>query len=194
MEKKNLHWSHLLMHFSILNILILLQLNENILKVYLLRLNLLKYLKEIRMSKVRHQRTVMSLTDGLRGYWEPETGPTVSPQSMMCMCLSVCAPIQSCPALCDLIDESPPGSSFHGIFQARILEWVAISSSRGFSEGRDRTWVSCISCIGRQILYHCTTGELKPKYWERSPSRYGWERRGGSCLLPKVYWAFVYSI
>ena len=40
---------------------------------------------------------------------------------------------QSCPTLCDPTDCSPPGSSFHGISQARILEWVAISSSRGSS-------------------------------------------------------------
>ena len=41
--------------------------------------------------------------------------------------------LQSCPTLCDLVDCSPPGSSVHGILQARILEWVAISSSRGSS-------------------------------------------------------------
>ena len=41
--------------------------------------------------------------------------------------------LQSCPALCDPMDHSPPGSSVHGILQARILEWVAISSSRGSS-------------------------------------------------------------
>ena len=40
---------------------------------------------------------------------------------------------QSCPAVCDLMDYSPPGSSVHGILQARILEWVAMSSCRGFS-------------------------------------------------------------
>ena len=39
--------------------------------------------------------------------------------------------LQSCPTLCDPIDCSPPGSSVHAIFQARVLEWVAISSSRG---------------------------------------------------------------
>ena len=49
--------------------------------------------------------------------------------------------------------HSPPGSSVHGIFQARVLEWVAISCSRGSSRPRDRTLVSCISCIGRRILY-----------------------------------------
>ena len=41
--------------------------------------------------------------------------------------------LQSCPTLCDLIDGSQPGSPIHGILQARILEWVAISSSRGSS-------------------------------------------------------------
>ena len=55
---------------------------------------------------------------------------------------------------CDLMDCSLPGSSVHGIFQARILEQFAISSSRGSSQPRDWTCVSCISCIGRQILYH----------------------------------------
>ena len=49
---------------------------------------------------------------------------------------------QSCPTLCDPMDCSPPGSSIHGILQARILEWVAISFSRGSSRPRDRTQVS----------------------------------------------------
>ena len=49
----------------------------------------------------------------------------------------------SCLTLCDPLDCSPPGSSVQGILQARILEWVAISSSRGSSWPRDRTWVSC---------------------------------------------------
>ena len=45
----------------------------------------------------------------------------------------------------DLMDCSPPGSSVLGISQARILEWVAISFSRGSSWPRDRTWVSCVA-------------------------------------------------
>ena len=49
---------------------------------------------------------------------------------------------------------SPPGSSIHGIFQAGILEWVAISSSRGSSRSKDQTHVSCVSCTGRGILSH----------------------------------------
>ena len=50
-----------------------------------------------------------------------------------------------CPPLCDPVDCGPPGSSVHGIFQARILEWVAISPSRGSSQPRDRTLISCIA-------------------------------------------------
>ena len=51
--------------------------------------------------------------------------------------------VQSCPTFCHHMDCRPPGSSVHGILQARILEWVAISFSRGSSQPRDRTWVSC---------------------------------------------------
>ena len=63
---------------------------------------------------------------------------------------------QSCPTHCDYMDYSPPSSSIHGIFQARILEWVAISYSRGSSQPRDWTH---ISYIGRWIFYHCATWE-----------------------------------
>ena len=52
---------------------------------------------------------------------------------------------QSCPTLCDPVDCSPPGSSVHGILQARILEWVAISFTRGSSLPRDGTRVSRIA-------------------------------------------------
>ena len=51
---------------------------------------------------------------------------------------------QLCPTLCDPMDCSLPGSSLHGILQARVLEWVAISFSRGSSQPRDWTRVSCI--------------------------------------------------
>ena len=56
---------------------------------------------------------------------------------------------QSCPTLCDPMDYSLPGSSAHGILQARVLEWVAISFSRGSSLPRDWTWVSRI--VGRRF-------------------------------------------
>ena len=52
---------------------------------------------------------------------------------------------QSCPTLCNPMDYSPPGSSVHGILQARTLEWVAIFYSRISSWPKDWTWVSCIA-------------------------------------------------
>ena len=63
-------------------------------------------------------------------------------------------PARSCQFLCGPVDCSPPGSSVHRISQARIQEWVAVSSSRGFSPPRDWTWVSC---IGRRIFHHSVT-------------------------------------
>ena len=71
----------------------------------------------------------------------------------------VCVSAQLCLIFCDPLDCSPPGFSVHGILQARILEWVAISFSRRSSRPRDLTPISCISCISRWILYHCATWE-----------------------------------
>ena len=59
------------------------------------------------------------------------------------------------------MDCSPPGSSVHRILQARIVEWVAISSSRGSSWPKDQTGVSCISRICRQILCHWALWESR---------------------------------
>ena len=62
----------------------------------------------------------------------------------------VCAELlQSCPTLCNHMDDSPPGSSVHGILQARVLEWVAMASSMGYFQPRDQTHISFVSCIGR---------------------------------------------
>ena len=70
-----------------------------------------------------------------------------------------CCVTKSCLTICDPMDCSPPGSSVHEIFLARILEQVAISSSKGSSQPRDQTHASCVFCIGRKILYHqATTG------------------------------------
>ena len=68
----------------------------------------------------------------------------------------VCSVVQPCLTLRDSMNCNSPGSSVHGIFQARILEWVAISYSRGSSWPRNWTH---ISCTGRQILYHWDTWE-----------------------------------
>ena len=80
-------------------------------------------------------------------------------QGFFRLILLACWVVLSCLTLCDPMDYSPPGSSVHGISQARKLEWVAISTSKGSYRPRDRTGVSCIFCIGRQILYHCATWE-----------------------------------
>ena len=65
---------------------------------------------------------------------------------------------KSRPTLWDPMDCSPPGSSVYGIFQARILEWVAFSSSKGSFLPRDQTWVSC---IGR--VFFTTEPQGKPE-------------------------------
>ena len=86
-------------------------------------------------------------------------------------------PAQSCPALSDLMDYSPPGFSVHGIFQVRIVECVAIFSSRGSSWPRDQNCISCVS-TGKRTLYHCATPKQSPK---------------GSLLLtlpPCLWWCF----
>ena len=62
--------------------------------------------------------------------------------------------VQLCPTLCDPMDCSRPSSSVHEILQARVLEWVAISFSRGSSWPRDRTWVSLI--VGRRLTVWAT--------------------------------------
>ena len=74
-------------------------------------------------------------------------------------------PLQSCPTVWDPLDCTLPVSSVHGISQARMLEGVAISSSRGSARHWGQTRVSCVSSIGRQILY-CWTTEEVPHRWK----------------------------
>ena len=57
-----------------------------------------------------------------------------------------------CPTLCSAMDSKPPGYSVPGILQARILEWVAMPSSRGSSQARDRSCSSCVSCIANGLF------------------------------------------
>ena len=64
----------------------------------------------------------------------------IEAESLHSVCVS-----QLCPILFDPMDCSPPGSSLHGIFRARMLEWIAISFSRGSFRPRDQTQVSCIA-------------------------------------------------
>ena len=77
--------------------------------------------------------------------------------------VGACSVAQSFLTLCNPVDRSLPGFSAHGIFQAKILEWDIIYYSKGSSWLRDRTRVSCVSCIDRQILYHWC--HLEASWW-----------------------------
>ena len=67
-----------------------------------------------------------------------------------CLCAQLLSHVQ---IFCNPMDCTLLGSSVHGIFQARILEWVTISSSKESPRSRNQTHISCIFCIGRQILH-----------------------------------------
>ena len=71
----------------------------------------------------------------------------------VCMCVHA----RSLPTLCDPMD------CIHGVFLAKILEWIAISSSRGPSSSRDQTRVSCVSCIAGRFFTHWATGNAPLK-------------------------------
>ena len=82
----------------------------------------------------------------------------------------------SCVRVCDSMDCSPPGSSVHGILQARILEWGAISSSRGSFQLQNWTHVSHTSCIGRWMLDH-----------SRQHNGLDWQKQGVRTFFKKEY-------
>ena len=120
--------------------------------------------------------------------------------------------LQSCPTLCNSIDCNPPGFSVHGILQARILEWVAMSSSRRSSWPRDWICNSCVSCISRQLLYHwgfprgsevkasaCNSGDLSSiPGWGRSPGKGNGTPLQYSCLENPMeggaWWVAVHGV
>ena len=96
---------------------------------------------------------------------------------MYCAC--VCLVTQLCLTLCNSVDCSLPGSSVHGVFQARILAWVYVSSSRASFCPKYWTWFSCVSCIYRWILYHWAIGEAccwdqGGFQWQAVPEGWGW--------------------
>ena len=82
----------------------------------------------------------------------------------MCVCVNS---LQSCLTLCNPLDCSPPGS--YGILQARILEWVAMPSSRGSSWPSDRTCVSYVSCIGRQVFTSSASVKVSVPFFSMIP-------------------------
>ena len=105
------------------------------------------------MSNRGNDPRTQTVRRGEKAFWNP--GTSLKPN----MC---CAqPLQSCLNLCDPVDCSPPGSSVHGIFQARTLEQVAISFSWGSSQPRDRTCSPCGSCIAGGIFSTEPPGKVK---------------------------------
>ena len=95
-----------------------------------------------------------------------DLGPEICVKPSPCMRAKL---LQSCPTFCDPMDCSLPGSSIHGIFQAKILECIAMPFSRGSSWPRDRTYVSYVSCFGRQVFFFFfntrTTWEAQNRPW-----------------------------
>ena len=95
----------------------------------------------------------------------PQNPDPIRPWNL-CYC---CLVAKLCPALLGPIDCSPPGSSIHGISEARILEWVAISFPRGTSQSRDQAHITCVSSTGRWVLYHWDTYEALGIYtWQKT--------------------------
>ena len=97
----------------------------------------------------------------------------------------------SCVRLCNSMDCSPPGSSIHGILQARILEWVALPSSRGSSQPSDRTRISYVSCTGRRVLSHGAAREALGRGVIRSASLESWLISPWSHPALRSLWSFL---
>ena len=89
------------------------------------------------------------------GYKELDTTERLDNNTHLYIHTCVCA--QSCLILCEPLDCSLPGSSVHGIFQVRMLQWVAISTSRRSSQPRGQVHICISCCIGKQILPHSAT-------------------------------------
>ena len=101
----------------------------------------------------------------------------------VCVCVCVCVVALSYPTLCDPMNCSPPGSSVHRIFQARIQEWVAISFSRASSGPRGWTGVSCI--FGRCFtIWASREGQTHMPYEPaiNSMPRYTLTRNASTCV------------
>ena len=96
--------------------------------------------------------------------------------------------------LCVTLWTNPPGSSVHGILQARILEWAAMPFSRESSQPRDQTHISYVSCIGSQVLYHqCHLGSLKQQILKEYENillvyLYRLNRKGRGCISEYIVW------
>ena len=101
------------------------------------------------LEEVPHQLAPSSLASALSlavpEFLGHKNCEIISAHCLKLLVYFTCLQAQSGPTLCNRMDCSPPGSSVHGILQARILEWVVMPSSRGSSQPRDRTCVSWIA-------------------------------------------------
>ena len=97
--------------------------------------------------------------------------------------VTICLVAQSCPTLCHPMDCSPPGTSVHGILQARTLEWVSMPFSKESSQSRDQTWVSHIA--GRLFTVWAT----KEAPWALEFKKNSSDCESGLCFasLPMLY-------
>ena len=107
----------------------------------------------------------LSLSSSLASHPQAPSGPFSVTQSYL--------------TLCEPMNFSLPSPPVHVIFQARMLEWIAIFYSRESSQPRGWTHVSCIFCTSRWVLYHCTTREAYLVLY---------------CSLHLIHWLQLYSL
>ena len=111
----------------------------------------------------------------------------------LCVCVWVC--VQLPPTLCESMQCSLPDSSVHGIFQPRILEWVAILYFRGYSLFRDWNWLSYVSYVSRQILHHWATLEayITGNYMQYPGINYNGKEYKKGCIYVYNWVTLLYS-
>ena len=116
----------------------------------------------IGFSRQEHRSGLPCPPPGDRPWSRDRTHVSCIGRWVLCVCAKL---LQLCSTLWDPVDYSPPSSSVHGILQARILEWVAMPSSRGSSWLRDRTCVSWDSGITGGFLYCWSTRENQVQFF-----------------------------
>ena len=108
-------------------------------------------------SCVEPHISLFSIDASRRGFRVYDTTSCVCVCVCVCVYVCVCSVTRLCPTLCDPMGYSPPGSSIHGILQARILEWLPSSTPGHLPDPGNQIQASCNLCIGKQILYYGAT-------------------------------------
>ena len=98
----------------------------------------------------------------------------------------MCEQSFSCVQLCNPVDCSLPGSSIHGILQARILDWVAVLSSRGSSQVSDQTCIFCSSCTAGRFFISEPSGKLWEVKWALGNTTMN-KASGGDGILAELF-------